>query len=148
MIIVKTSNGDVFVNDKKTLFVQHNREHKTVTIRCPQEGLSCIISNVEEVIYTNDAQPTSWQDEGSTIQRLRETIDKLEKEVDDANALSRFSIQAYMQLSKVVDRLRSQLQMEENARSWDDIECCLASADKSLDEIKKERDKIMAKRLA
>lgn len=84
MIIVKTSNGDLFINDKKTLFVQHDREHETVTIKCPQEGLNCIISNVEGILYTNDAQPTSWQDEGSEIQRLHkilkeksETIDRL-----------------------------------------------------------------------
>ena len=84
MIIVKTSNGDLFINDKKTLFVQHDREHETVTIKSPQEGMSCIISNVEGIFYTNDAQPTSWQDEGSEIQRLHkilkeksETIDRL-----------------------------------------------------------------------
>jgi hypothetical protein len=147
MIIVKTSNGDVFINDKVTIIVAHDREAKKVHVQTNENWVDPI-ENVEGVIYTNDAQPTSWQDEGSTIQRLRETIDKLEKEVDDANALSRFSRQAYMQLAKVVDRLRSQLQMKENARSWDDIECCLASADKSLDEIKKERDKIMAIRLA
>ena len=36
MIIIKTNNGDVFVNEKTTHIVEHNREDKTVVIRNPQ----------------------------------------------------------------------------------------------------------------
>ena len=32
--------------------------------------------DVEGIIYTNDAQPTSWKDEGSEIQRLMKSLDE------------------------------------------------------------------------
>ena len=87
MIIIKTNNGDVFVNEKTTQIVQHDRQNKTVVIRNPNEGLSCNVQNVEGIIYTNDAQPTSWQDEGSALEKarkdneeMRDTIKRLRQE--------------------------------------------------------------------
>lgn len=71
MIIIKTTNGDVFVNEKPTHIVQHDRQNKTVVIRSPKEGLNCNIRDVEGIIYTNDAQPISWQDEGSALEKAR-----------------------------------------------------------------------------
>lgn len=71
MIIIKTSNGDVFVNEKTTQIVQHDKQNKMVVIRSSKEGLNCNIQNVEGIIYTNDAQPTSWQDEGSALEKAR-----------------------------------------------------------------------------
>lgn len=76
MIIIKTNNGDVFVNEKTTHIVEHNRENKTVVIRNPQYKMNSTIHDVEGIIYANDAQPTSWKDEGSEIQRLRESLDE------------------------------------------------------------------------
>ena len=76
MIIIKTNNGDVFVNEKTTHIVEHNREDKTVVIRNPQYKLNSTINDVEGIIYTNDAQPTSWKDEGSEIQRLMKSLDE------------------------------------------------------------------------
>ena len=76
MIIIKTNNGDVFVNEKTTHIVEHNRENKTVVIRNPQYKMNSTIHDVEGIIYTNDAQPTSWKDEGSEIQRLRKSLDE------------------------------------------------------------------------
>ena len=69
MIIIKTSNGDSFINEKETQIVQHDKANKQVIIRSSKEGLNCIIHNVEGLLYTNDAQPTSWKDEGSELQR-------------------------------------------------------------------------------
>lgn len=71
MIIIKTSNGDTFVNEKTTHLVEHDRQNKTVVIRSPKEGLNCSIHDVEGIIYTNDAQPTSWQDDGSELEKAR-----------------------------------------------------------------------------
>jgi len=87
MIIIKTSNGDVFVNEKTTQIVKHDRQNKTVVIRNPNEGLDCNIQNVEGIIYANDAQPMSWQDEGSALEKARkdneekrDTIHRLRQE--------------------------------------------------------------------
>ena len=79
MIIVKTKNGDRFINDKAVTMVEHDRE-KAVVNAYGEKGAYHHIEDVEGIIYTNDAQPTSWKDEGSEIQRLKATIEKKDKE--------------------------------------------------------------------
>jgi hypothetical protein len=99
MIIVKTKNGDRFINDKAVTMVEHDRE-KTVANAYGDKGVFFRIEDVEGVVYTNDAQPTSWKDEGSEIQRLKKELDeekewggrmhdaylKMEQERDDLKA--------------------------------------------------------------
>ncbi len=80
MIIVKTKNGDHFINEKSVIEVQHDRE-KAVVNCYGANGYFSHHEDVEGVIYTNDAQPTSWTDEGSEIQRLKAVIEKKEKEL-------------------------------------------------------------------
>jgi len=75
MIIVKTKNGDRFINDKAVTMVEHDRE-KAVVNAHGDKGLYYHIEDVEAVIYTNDAQPTSWKDEGSEIQRMMKSLDE------------------------------------------------------------------------
>ena len=78
MIIVKTKNGDRFVNDKAVTMVEHDRE-KAVVNAYGDNGVFFHIENVEGVIYTNDVQPTSWTDEGSEIKRAMERLDELKE---------------------------------------------------------------------
>ena len=80
MIIVKTKNGDRFINDKAVTMVEHDREKAVVNAYC-DEGVYYHIEDVEDILYTNDTQPTSWKDEGSEIQRLKAVIEKKEKEL-------------------------------------------------------------------
>jgi hypothetical protein len=80
MIIVKTKNGDRFINDKAVTMVAHDRD-KAVVNASGANGVYFHIEDVESIIYTNDAQPTSWKDEGSEIQRLKAVIEKKEKEL-------------------------------------------------------------------
>ena len=75
MIIVKTKNGDRFINDKSVTMVEHDRE-KAVVNAYGDNGVFFHIEDVEGIIYTNDAQPTSWKDEGSEIQRLMKSLDE------------------------------------------------------------------------
>ena len=75
MIIVKTKNGDRFINDKAVTIVEHDRE-KAVVNAHGEKGAYYHIEDVEGIIYTNDAQPTSWKDEGSEIQRLMKSLDE------------------------------------------------------------------------
>ena len=79
MIIVKTKNGDRFINDKSVTMVEHDKEKAEVNVY-GDKGYLFEIKDVEGIIYTNDAQPTSWKDEGSEIQRLKATIEKKDKE--------------------------------------------------------------------
>ena len=75
MIIVKTKNGDRFINDKAVTMVEHDKE-KAVVNAYGDKGVFFHIEDVEGVIYTNDSQPTSWKDEGSEIQRLMKSLDE------------------------------------------------------------------------
>ena len=117
MIIIKTNNGDVFVNEKTTHIVEHNRENKTVVIRNPQYKLNSTIHDVEAVIYTNDAQPTSWKDEGSAIERLA-------KSLDEAREYGRKMRDEYLKIEQERDELKERVaQLEPKAdpeRWWPD----------------------------
>ena len=75
MIIVKTKNGDRFINDKAVTMVEHDKENAVVNAY-GDKGVFSHIEDVEGIIYTNDAQPTSWKDEGSEIQRLMRSLDE------------------------------------------------------------------------
>ena len=75
MIIIKTKNGDRFINDKAVTMVEHDKEKAEVNVY-GDKGYLFEIKDVEGIIYTNDAQPTSWKDEGSEIQRLMKSLDE------------------------------------------------------------------------
>ena len=80
MIIVKTTNGDRFINEAECLQVNHLRDTATVEVwpaswgkdRHRQDAIPLyyIIQNVEAVIYTTS--PKDWHDEGSAIRKLEE----------------------------------------------------------------------------
>lgn len=82
MIIIKTTNGDRFINDLETLQVSHIKDKAQVEVwpsrwgNQQQQPQYFVIEHVEAVIYTNAAQATQWKDEGSEILRLRESLDE------------------------------------------------------------------------
>lgn len=90
MIIIKTKNGDRFINDKAVTMVEHDKE-KAVVNAYGDNGVFFHIEDVEAVLYTNDTQPTSWQDEGSEIQRLRKELEKLVEKYDQEKIYSRYT---------------------------------------------------------
>jgi hypothetical protein len=75
MIIVKTKNGDRFINDKAVTIVAHDRE-KAVVNAHGENGAYYHIEDVEGIVYNNDAQPITWTDEGSEVERLKESLEK------------------------------------------------------------------------
>ena len=80
MIIVKTNNGDRFINEAETLQVNHIRDNALVEVwpsrwcNQQQQPQYYIIEHVESVIYTT--QETKWKDEGSEIQRIMKSLDE------------------------------------------------------------------------
>lgn len=78
MIIVKTTNGDRFINEAECLQVNHLRDTATVEVwpagwgknRQYETPRYYIIQNVEAVIYTTS--PKDWHDKGSAIRKLEE----------------------------------------------------------------------------
>lgn len=109
MIIIKTKNGDRFINDKAITMVEHDRERAEANVY-GDKGYLFEIKDVEGVIYTNDAQPTSWKDEGSEIQRMMKTNEELSKWGEKMR-------DEYMKMEKERDELKAKvgnLQVELN----------------------------------
>ena len=86
MIIVKTSNGDRFINEAETLQVSHNKDKALVEVwpsrwgNQQQQPQYYIIENVESVIYTT--QETKWKDEGSELETLKKRLKDICQLVD------------------------------------------------------------------
>jgi hypothetical protein len=79
MIIVKTKNGNCFINDKDVTIVEHNKEKATVSYFCDETGNTGYINDVESIIYNNESQPISWQENGSEIERLKAKLDEYQE---------------------------------------------------------------------
>ena len=102
MIIVKTKNGDHFINEKSVIEVKHDREKATVSCY-GANGYFSHHEDVEGVVYTNDAQPTSWTDEGSEIERLK-------KKLDEHMEWSRKLRDEYMKIEQERDELKARVE--------------------------------------
>jgi hypothetical protein len=78
MIIIKTKNGSVFVNEQETLQVVHDKEAARVEIwlRTEQGGAvpTRFIEDVESVTYTT--KETEYTDKGSEVESLQEKCDE------------------------------------------------------------------------
>ena len=85
MIIVKTNNGDRFINEEETLQVIHNKDIATVEVwprRCSdqKQSQSYLIENVESVQYLYGKE-IQWKDEGSEVENLKATIESKDNEI-------------------------------------------------------------------
>ena len=112
MIIVKTKNGDRFINDKAVTMVEHDKKNAEVNAY-GDKGYLFEIKDVEFIIYTNDAQPTSWKDEGSEIQRLKATIEKKDKESDQMLEHSRFMREWFFIYQNAFDEIKDKTRQAE-----------------------------------
>lgn len=77
MIIVKTSKGDAFINEKDTLSVVHSREKKVVIIRGPKGDTFPTIENVESVTYYSDAKAAEYKSESLELEKVKKERDYL-----------------------------------------------------------------------
>ena len=81
MIIVKTNNGDRFINEAETLQVSHNKDKALVEVwpsrwgNQQQQPQYYIIEHVESVIYTNADQTVKYEDKGSEVEKLKKRIE-------------------------------------------------------------------------
>ena len=86
MIIVKTNNGDRFINEAETLQVSHIKDKAMVEVwpsrwgNQQQQPQYYIIEHVESVIYTT--QETKWKDEGSELETLKKRLKDICQLVD------------------------------------------------------------------
>lgn len=120
MIIIKTANGDHFINDKEVDSVTHDREKHTAYVHRPQIGFAPInppIEHVESVVYINDQTGQEWKDESSELEQLKAKYDEHVKWSDEVRA-------KYMELMLERDELKEHLaQLEPKAdpdKWWSD----------------------------
>lgn len=85
MIIIKTKQGDIFVNDREMANVAHNREHHTAEIHDGKAAGTLWheppIEHVESVVYINEQTGKEWKDNGSEMEYLRKEKDSLNLEL-------------------------------------------------------------------
>ena len=115
MIIVKTKNGDHFVNENALIEVAHDKE-KAIVFWYRNNGCITTITDVESVVYTNVDQTSKYEDKGSRVAELEASLhDQLVwgnnirtkyMELDDENSELKAKLD---KLKREVDKLRNQM---------------------------------------
>ena len=110
MIIVKTSNGDRFINEAETLQVNHVKDKKMVEVwpsrwgNQQQQPQYYIIEHVESVIYTT--QETKWKDDGSELETLKKRLEDICKLVDQYRKKETENIILEDRIARLQEKLR------------------------------------------
>ena len=87
MIIVKTNNGDRFINEAETLQVSHNKDKAEVEVwpskwgNQPHQLQNFIIEHVESVIYTNADQTVKYEDQSKYILSMYDEYIGMQNEI-------------------------------------------------------------------
>ena len=82
MIIVKTSRGDVFVNEKNMISLKHDKKDKCVLHKYHEDD-SLVINNVESVLYSTLIE--EYKSDGSEVLKLKDKV----KELSDSSYKNR-----------------------------------------------------------
>ena len=106
MIIIKTANGDRFVNEAQTLMVTHDKDAARVTVHpkswSDESPSSIQIPNVESVIYATADQLGKYEDKGSQVEKLQK---ELSKQLEWGSNIR----EKYMEMELECDRLKERL---------------------------------------
>jgi tRNA nucleotidyltransferase/poly(A) polymerase len=79
MIIVKTTTGTHFVNEKLMKRVWHDKENFKVWITQLDGSVDSIL-HVAQVTFVSDAQPMEYNDDGSIIEAMKFKLKEMEAE--------------------------------------------------------------------
>jgi len=111
MIIIKTANGDRFVNEAETLMVTHNKDAAIVTVHpksWSNEFPSSIqIQNVESVTYATADQLGKYEDKGSQVEKLQK---ELSKQLEWGSNIR----EKYMEMELECDQLKEEVEKLRN----------------------------------
>jgi regulator of replication initiation timing len=105
MIIVKTKNGDHFVNDSALIEVAHDKEKAIVY--CHTDGCITTIVDVERVTYTTADMTVKYVDNGSRVAELEANLHELSKWGNNMR-------DKYMELEKENGELKAELDKLKN----------------------------------
>ena len=110
MIIVKTKNGDRFINEAEVLQVNHVKDKEMVEVwpsrwgNQQQQPQYYIIEHVESVIYTT--QETKWKDEGSELETLKKRLEDICKLMDQYRKKETENIILENRIARLQEKLR------------------------------------------
>ena len=117
MIIVKTKNGDKFINDKMMTKAEHNKEK--AEFECLVGGALLHYNEVETIIYTNGTKSEVWKDESSEREQMIAELKELREKKDfyftfseDYRALQRKAIDYLAKIDYLLqknEKLKSKL---------------------------------------
>ena len=108
MIIIKTTNGDVLINEKAIQRISHDKEKQEVIVFALDGGVtSPNIKDVEEVFYANDMQALEHRDKGSKVEKLEKQLEERMKWGSDIR-------KEYMEMQKERDQLKSEVEKLRN----------------------------------
>ena len=110
MIIVKTNNGDRFINEAETLQINHIRDKAQVEVwpsrwgNQQQQPQYYIIEHVESVIYTT--QETKWKDEGLELETLKKRFREINQLMDENKKKETENILLEDKIARLQEKLR------------------------------------------
>ena len=122
MIIIKTTNGDRFINEAETLQVSHVKDKSQVEVWPSNWGHQqtipefFVIENVEKVIYTT-AQTTVYTDVGSELEKYKQ---ELGAQVDNYNKLKYEYLNIMQERDDLVTKLSTLESKNDPDRWWSD----------------------------
>ena len=132
MIIVKTKNGDQFVNDKEMKVAAHDRSARTVKLwGIDMKSPLMTFEEVESVNYFSDAQPTSYCDSGNESKELRLLLDWSETSCARWRNYATYNRDFTFNLRSFVERIKNSLGKFDRSE-----------AQRVLDEIDKDKEKL------
>ena len=147
MIIVKTNNGSVLINDKETHLVEHLKDKSMVVVRSDQHKVNANIMDVESVTYVNDAHATEYKDEGSEIERLKSEIADKERELSQIYEHSSFMREWFFIYQDAFDRIKYEHEKAERENKGIYVNPCaiIDEAEKKYAESQKRFEKVAEK---
>lgn len=86
MIIVKTKNGDIFLDDKEYFYLEHIKSERR--IKGKRKNAELDLCNVESVRYVSDAEAIDYTDKGSEVEKLQKQVGLLTMISDTESDLS------------------------------------------------------------
>ena len=111
MIIINTKNGALFVNEKETLMIEHNKKDKSVFIVYKDRPYN--VYKVESITYTTDVHDTEFKEDGSEIIRLKKKLEKVEHNLSRLSAHFSFIREWYLIYEDAIDSINSSISQAE-----------------------------------
>lgn len=102
MIIIRTKNGNKFINDRMIAKAEHDKEKAEFV--CHIEGALLRYNEVEEIIYTNGTKMAVWKDESSELERLNAELSVLRNAKDFYNDFKEKVFTLHRELNEALDQ--------------------------------------------